>query len=217
MVDQTPKEIFPSVEEFCRSVSPNSQPVFVPVQPMEHAAADDCFQNVATAVEMHGGQTVFGWAIWIWPSVWVKAEHHAVWQRADQTLVDMTPHINRAKRIIFLSDQEKIYDFQTNRRLDNIRKALRSDADIQRLFDIEAKFHEYEESHTVKGGLTMRVDAQNYFKIFAIKDAAYLNLLRKYLRRNDPCPCMSGKRVKSCQCDPFRLARANMFSKVWEQ
>jgi hypothetical protein len=207
MVDQTPKEISSSIKEFCRSINRTSQPVFVPVQPMEHAEPDECFENVSTAVKMYEGQVLFGWAIWIWPNVWMKAEHHAVWQRVDGTTVDITPHINHAKRVLFLSDQSKKYDFKTNRRLDNIRRALTNDEDVARLFEIEAKFHEYEESHTVDDGLTMRVNPRDYVRFLALKDAAYLKLLRRYLGRNDPCPCLSGRRVKSCDCAQFRLVR----------
>lgn len=49
-----------------------------------------CYWNVAEAVQKHGGKSVLGWQILLWPGVYVEALHHAVWQKPDGELVDIT-------------------------------------------------------------------------------------------------------------------------------
>lgn len=49
-----------------------------------------CYWNVSAMVESHGGGMVLGWIIHWLPDVYVEAMHHAIWQSADGSLLDIT-------------------------------------------------------------------------------------------------------------------------------
>jgi hypothetical protein len=122
-----PKALSGRVREFCRTVNADSEPVFVPVVPAEDALARECFPNVARLVEERGGALVYGWAVWMWPNVYIEAEHHAVWRAPGGALLDptLTPH--GEDRILSVPDPAADYDFAGNRLRDNIRWPLTSD------------------------------------------------------------------------------------------
>ena len=181
-VEYTPDRISPLVREFCRSIQPNENPIFIAVEPQSEAAFNGCFLVVKQHCERNGGRPIYGWAIWVWSHVWIKAEHHAVWETPDGTLVDITPKANRSQRIVFLPDPERVYDFEMNRRIDNIRKALRGDSDIKDLFAAEKHIFEYEEANTIKGSLRIGGDLQEYYSFRRDKDLIFTKLIKKYLR-----------------------------------
>ena len=132
-------EIDDSVRTFCFEVASGNAPIYVQVIPHSGAKQDDCFLNVRKVVRSKGGQIAYGWTIWIWPRVLFDAEHHAVWQKPDGTLVDITPKADREKRILFLPDPGRTYDFETGRRLDNIRKAITDDDDVRAFISYAAQ------------------------------------------------------------------------------
>lgn len=82
---------------------------------------------------------MIGWAIWEWKKVLIEAEFHAVWQRPDGTLIDITPkataigEILDIKKILFLPDLSREYRSVS---VDNIRKPLRNDLRIRRLCNL---------------------------------------------------------------------------------
>jgi len=170
----------------------------VPVVPNPEAQERDCFYAVAQQCERDGGETVYGWNIWTWPAVWLKAEHHAVWRPKGRELVDITPKANNASRIVFLPDPSRTYDFARNTRLRNIVKPLKPDSDIKALIKAEHAIYDYEEACTVNGTLEMSVDPQIYFGLMATKEVAFGRLLTRYVRPGQSCPCGSGVSFRNC-------------------
>jgi hypothetical protein len=115
MILGPPEQIDAATRAFCATISP-SEPVYVPVEPAAAAKPIYCFDNSVAQAAANGGEAVYGWAIWHWPGRWFEAEHHAVWRRADGTLLDVTPQIGDPPRILFLPDASAPYDPSTFRR-----------------------------------------------------------------------------------------------------
>lgn len=64
----------------------------VPRVCFEKSKVADCYNNVLTHIETHGGKLLTGWAIRIWPRAFIEAEQHAIWQSNENQLRDITPH-----------------------------------------------------------------------------------------------------------------------------
>jgi hypothetical protein len=109
MIDTVPSRMTERLLAFCRSLSPHP-PKFIPSKPSADAQASACFDNVARKVSRAGGSLVCGWAIWRLPGVYFEAEHHGVWRNRRGELIDVSPQINGARRILFLPDPEAAYD-----------------------------------------------------------------------------------------------------------
>jgi hypothetical protein len=104
----------------------------------------DCFHNARKKVTQGGGRIVYGWAIWIWPRVYIEAEHHAVFEPADGApWIDPTPpHISDITARLFIEDPTAIYDFDNEGiRRDNIRHALVKDPLVPAFFESARAFN----------------------------------------------------------------------------
>ena len=123
-----PKLIKPYVRSFCRGIS-RADPIWVPCQPAPDKPLLECFSIVPEHITAHGGIQHLGWAIWEWRKVLIEAEFHAVWEHPSGELFDLTPRAFSLEKILFLPDPYKKY---RGLRIDNIRKALTRDKDIER-------------------------------------------------------------------------------------
>lgn len=117
----TPKTITSEIRKLCEKVLPGSTPEYVEVIPTPEALPSECFPNVEQHVEKHGGKSIIGWQVWEWPGVFAEAEFHAVWQRPDETLVDITPKISGESSILFIPDRTRQY---TGSRVPNIKHPI---------------------------------------------------------------------------------------------
>jgi hypothetical protein len=211
IIDQTPKELSLHIKTFCKAINPSSVPSFLAVAPEEGAEMIECFHNVETAVAKFGGEVIYGWAIWTWPKVWLKAEHHAVWRRPDGTTVDITPHSNNETSVLFLPDPTAVYDFINNKRRNNIRKALKSDLDIKALFEAETTIWEYEEACSVPGTREMSIDPRKHSRLSMEKDLVLFKLIDRYWTKSAACYCGSGAKFSSCCKSDIDMAAADNF------
>jgi len=183
--DRTPEKISAHVTAFCRSIVANAAPIYVPVQAEAEGQERDCFYIVAERQRRDGGEIVFGWNLWTWPHVWLKAEHHAIWRSPNGSLVDLTP--KPVDRIVFLPDASQPYDYELNRRVSNICKALKSDPAIERVFKAERAIYDYEEKNTKPGTLEVSVDPEVYTHLMVMKEAALAEVALRYVRASQPC------------------------------
>ena len=78
---RTPTRITSVIRSFCKSIAPDSPPVYVPVRAERGARVRNCFFAVSEKVSRSGGELVHGWAIWHWPDVMIQAEFHGIWRR----------------------------------------------------------------------------------------------------------------------------------------
>ena len=87
-----PRDIFPYVVDFCRSLGPTTAPIFLDVSPSANDLPVECVDNVRRRIAASGGEEVLGWKIWEWYGVMIEAEFHMVWRSPDGQLHDVTPN-----------------------------------------------------------------------------------------------------------------------------
>lgn len=92
-------------------------PVIVKVEPVAQAGFDNCYFNVAKQVESAGGTIRYGWSLHQ-TTMLCEAEHHAVWERQDGTLIDVTPRRDGQLYTHFATDQTAAYK---GKHIDNVR------------------------------------------------------------------------------------------------
>lgn len=135
-----PKLIKPYVIRFAREVVRNALalPVYVPCQTERGAPNGECFDIVKVRVSAAGGDRVLGWSIWERPRVVIEAELHAVWRSPEVVLVDIAPNCRGVPmpRICFVEDPDRTYRCVP---VDNVRRALRNDKDVQRWLALYAE------------------------------------------------------------------------------
>ena len=199
---RTPPSIGGHILEFCRDISPGSHPVWVETQAVPGMRSGSCFQNVRSLVEHHGGEPEYGWLIWEWRDTLVEAEHHALWRRTDGARVEATPRDPHEDIVLFLPDPERVFDFQTRRRLDNRRQALRSNRAVRTYLKLAARRVEIEEAH--KQGVAVSLPPNEHREIsetLGAMDRLY-DVMASWsiarLGRNDSCLCGSGHKYKHC-------------------
>ena len=115
MILGPPDHIDDATLAFCATIAP-AMPVYVPVRPAPGAKFIHCFDNSVIAAAHHGGEAVYGWAIWRWSGRWFEAEHHAVWRSPAGELIDVTPQTGDPARILFVADPTAPYEPATFRR-----------------------------------------------------------------------------------------------------
>lgn len=197
-VNQTPDRVDEVVARFCRGVNRAEKPVYVPVAPEPWAEVNDCFESVRQAVSKHGGEELNGWQVWMWPGVFIEAEHHCVWRRQDGTLVDITPKQNGATRILFIPDADKAYDHENHRRLDNVRQPLVRDRDVTAFLENARRLHELIEAASEGNGQVAHVDPAQLSAIQERGVVLFRRLFDRYAGKNARCPCGSGQKYKKC-------------------
>jgi hypothetical protein len=182
-------------------IAGRSDPAYVDVTPIPGAPSDECFSLVPARVSESGGRLVVGWSIWEWPSLFVEAEFHAVWEAADGSLQDITPKKTPTQRILFLPDPSRSYE---GRQMNNVRRAISSDPaviEFLRASDAEYELMNRGERVHQHGELALAGDeAQEYQSIQMNKAKCFFAMLRlkPTIDAYDPCPCGSGKKVKWC-------------------
>jgi hypothetical protein len=121
------------VQDFCRSIVANGDPLAVFCMSVDGAPINSCFPLVEQMVAQEGGAFVLGWAIWEIPGVMIEAELHAVWRQPSGQLLDISPREVPFREITFLPDSS---DRRYDRQVDNIRKPLTADPSAQRIIDL---------------------------------------------------------------------------------
>lgn len=198
MFTRTPNKLTGATRLFCREVNSDTSPCYVPVLPEIHAKPRACFINVRAKVAQDGGKELNGWQLWTWPNVFIEAEHHCVWESPEGNLIDVTPKENGEKRIAFLSDPAALYDHENHRRVDNIRKALSVDPDIDEYLDLAAKLYQLIEDGSVDTGLIAKVSSRDLFDLQSRRTEIHHRLTQRYIKPKDSCPCGSGKKYFRC-------------------
>ncbi len=195
------------ISNFCESISPGQVPKFVPVVATDESQPLECFHNVWRQVEQHGGSIAFGWAIWIWPQVFVEAEHHAVWEK-DGKVLDITPREDGESEVLFLPDPERTYDFDRESRIDNQRFPIAQSLNVLRLLSAYAERSIMIEENSI--GRVSNMNAGDFEQVQQkiINTSAHVLLeLATKTRRNATCICSSGRKFKKC-CQPLLHLRS---------
>lgn len=205
MPSSTPKSIDSTVTDFCDKVSPGQTPVFLECEPV-NGKDQHCFLIVAERVAERGGELVHGWAIWVWTTVLIEAEFHAVWKDPEGNLHDIVPRPDGSKRVLFLADPSKKFE---GRQENNIRQAISNRPGVKELIDAENDSYDLllNRGKHLPGFRIELTDAQQeeYEEIERRKAAAHMTLMgmspnkpMRLVGRNDKCPCGSGAKFKKC-------------------
>ena len=126
-----PKITDAHVRLFCKEISPDHSPVYVPLHPMPGAPYRCCFDIVDVCIEAAKGSKLMGWAIWEWPGVFIEAEFHCVWKAPDGKLFDPTPQrFQTENRNLFLPDPGQP---EPKKAIENRRKILNTDPTTKKL------------------------------------------------------------------------------------
>jgi len=95
----------------------DTQPIYICVKPERNAIVNECFPNVDEKIKKEGGTRITGWQIWKTQNL-IEAEFHAIWKSDSNNLLDVTPKQIRVEKILFIEDNEHVYD---GSQIDNIR------------------------------------------------------------------------------------------------
>lgn len=204
----TPSALSPEILDLCNEIAKGVEPEFIVHKPDPDAVVRECFNNVVERVRRVGGDLVYGWAIWEWPSVFIEAEHHAVWRSPNGILMDITPHEYPTGGVLFLPDPLATYDFKDFSRRDNFRRStseLRAVAEF--LMISEFIFKKLESASVGKEYHLSREDINQLQSMedrkAQLKGSIYFHLANDR-GPNDICFCRSGKQFKKCCSRYFR-------------
>lgn len=199
-VTQAPSPFSPAVRKFCRQISPNEEPVMLWIDAEEGSKPLNCFDEVRSRVERDGGTACLGWAIREWPGVFIDAEHHAVYRRDDDELIDITPALDGERKRLFLPDSSAIYDFEEKGvRRDNIRQALSRDPLIPQLFAVASRVNQLLDSVPGFGEVKVPIALARELRALEMEKLRLAHSIgMKHTGRNAPCFCGSGRKFKKC-------------------
>lgn len=164
----TPGYLSPEILLLSNEIAPDALPEIVAHHPAPGAVVRECFPNVIERVRTHGGELVYGWAIWEWPEVFIEAEHHGVWRSPEGMLIDITPHEYPTDGVLFLPDPSATYDFDNFTRRDNVRRAVTTLPAVAEFLDLSALSSRKLESVSV--GKEYRMSERDLLQLQAIED-----------------------------------------------
>lgn len=143
-------------------------------------------------VQEQGGQHINGWAIWQWASILVEAEAHSVWRSPEGELVDITPHDNGERAILFLHDADMAYSGQS---IGNVRLAITGSPLAAELVNLGNKIDAVMCSYAPGTEIPL---SELRRRLLPLKEQreAIVGMLNQKTGRNDPCPCQSAFIVK---------------------
>lgn len=192
--ETTPVAISEEVKQFCKSIC-NEPPQYVSVMPEPGATPHNCFPNVDKKVEISGGKRVNGWAIWQLANVYIEAEAHAVWQNNDMSLIDITPHDDGEKQIVFLQDPTLRYQ---GKKIPSKKAPLTNSPLAHEYVALSNETQAIILEHL--SGERITPEDPNYQRLkYIYNRQRELNaLFKSSAGRNEPCPCGSGLKYKKC-------------------
>jgi hypothetical protein len=127
LLGETPTEIMPEIvddviRQFQTLLPDTDTPETITVQTRPDAIDGECFQNVRHQIEEFGGAQCYGWRVNLLPHIYIYGEFHAVWERLDGQLVDVSPVVPaRQGNVVFIRDKRRIYE---GRRIAHISAVL---------------------------------------------------------------------------------------------
>jgi hypothetical protein len=190
------------IQALCRQISPDREPVELPIRPEPDAESRNCFHNVKRKVQSEGGRIQFGWAIWEWRGVYIEAEHHAVYEPpSGAPWVDITPsEMPEITRRPFLPDDTATYDYDNEGILrDNHRVALSDDPLIEAFFSSARE--KLLIMNSIPGVGAVSVDPMTAARLTAVtrrQEQQVFHLAMKYTPQGARCFCGSGAKFKRC-------------------
>lgn len=192
--ETTPIRVTDMIMELCSGIVPDAKPEYIQVEAQGWCLPMECFPNVERMVREHGGQQVNGWAIWQWANILVEAEAHSVWRSPEGELVDVTPHDNGEREILFLHDASMVY---AEKSIGNVRLPITGSPLAAELVDLGNRMDAVMCSYKPGTEIPL-MELQRRLLPLNEQREAVLGILNQKVGRNDPCPCQSGLKYKKC-------------------
>jgi SEC-C motif len=193
-----PRDIFPYVADFCRSLGPTATPIFIDVVSAESDLPVECVGNVRRRTAALGGEEVLGWKIWEWYGVMIEAEFHMVWRSPDGQVHDVTPNRLPFKRVLFLPDPSLRYQ---EKQVANIRHPLIADPRVREFIAAEIQIFAIQNKGERAAQFEIRISQDEARSIRALeyRKAQLATLIEGAAPgRNELCRCGSGQKYKRC-------------------
>ncbi len=201
-METTPKEIDHNVLNLSKMIiGIERKPIYISVRPENYCLPLDCYGNVNKKIKKDGGKSVMGWAIWRYGNIMIEGEAHCIWKSPEGLLVDITPHQETDKEILFLSDEDLKYE---GYQIDNVRLPLTDSRLVKEYISLHEDLYKLIAPYPVNTriSLTPENGLNDYKQISSrIRELHFIFHLK--VGRNDPCPCGSGLKYKKC-CEPYR-------------
>lgn len=188
-----PFSITDDVLKLCKRINTND-PVYISVIPEKFAIINECFKNVENIVNSRGGERINGWAIWKMANILIEAEAHSVWKNEKGDLIDITPHVNGEKRILFLPDDKMEYKGEN---IDNVRMALTESVLVKEYIELNNEYFKILQQYKPHEIISSKKLPSRFLDIH--KRLIELNMqFHTKVGKNDKCPCGSGMKYKKC-------------------
>ncbi len=185
----------------------------VPTVPREDCVMNQCWQNVPSVIEREGGEIVPGRIVWIEESGrWLHLEAHCCWRMPDGTLIDPTPKMDQEQEIAFVEEPLKWEGYLIVSRyhcFSNEPEVVEYLELIQQWNEIQSKlkvgeirqleeFTPSEQDVYRRVSLaTLRMMSPMLFDLFG-NGCGTVRQHPQRVRRNQACPCGSGRKFKRC-------------------
>jgi hypothetical protein len=157
-----------------------------------------CFWNVRERVAKSGGEIVFGWALFEWPHLFWEAQHHAVWKRPDEQLVDITPPAaGGTESTLFVQDDDLVFDFEWQRVEETRRFPLADWQELRGYSTYAPLIHQRRELVAPELQQSDRL-LINFLNCERSYKEALLVRLANVLSHEEPCFCGSGSEFGGC-------------------
>lgn len=197
----SPKEVDDHVETLLDRLDAQFDPEQVPVKIEPYSKAGNCYINVEEKVKRDGGAVHYGWRVII-SDVLCEAERHAVWESEEGNLVDITPPPLSWDTIMFVSDNDFVYEGQL---VDNIRVNITpfsATDDFIVLCEVVEELYSYG-NRTTDERMNVPFAALQLIQQYEPLKVGYLEFIRNKGRGERSCFCKSGKQYRKCHGKPF--------------
>lgn len=176
--------------QFCSEINSN-RPFYVDVKPQTGSQISECFPNVKTHIEEHGGELIHGWSICEFPRIMLEAEFHGIWKSPEGQFLDITPSQINAMKILFLQEENLRHDFNNpDKTVNNKRFPLMEHPVIYKLFETLDKRHALLDKYPHGKSVLTGEDADELLRLEAYKTQYFLELkaVNRSRRSRHPLP-----------------------------
>ncbi len=192
------------VRKIIKKLNASHNPAYLDVTPEPDAQVKDCFIVVQEKIKQFGGRMILGWQIWK-NKYLIEAECHAVWEDNDELLNDITPKEFYIDKILFIEDENLIYQ---DKQIDNIRLNITNNKLVDDLISIcEAlfRFDNKGERASLFDLSKILTEGEIQHKEYLLKLKDYVNfILSKNGNNNSLCPCQNINKFKDCHGKDFK-------------
>lgn len=176
----------------------NVSPVRLDIELKSHSLPSECFPNVETQVQKHGGEIVYGWQLWQSGAFYIEAEFHAVWRDSEGILHDITPKpLPTVLQILFVEDVGRTYE---GRQVNNVRLNLSGNKVVDHFLKLNDKKFEIENAgeRANQHEISLKGDELDIYEGLIQLLIDIECFMKSGGTARSPCLCGSGEKYKKC-------------------